>query len=440
MFRSPFSARCFVLLGLTSVVLSCGNEGIAAPSGGPLGRERQLWEVTVKPHLQDDLWIDRDADDAGHALMIPLFAAFELRDPAWETQFSQQFGRFVEEGLGTPSDADNRNGRFHYFYLASWFLVLAKETGNDALIPLGLVDILRREVRLSWEDEPAWQWDRAPFPGGVRERIAWKMSVDSTEHSYYRAITDEEVMLFAVAANLRHYEHLTSTTSPQSSMLDEILATARTVIAARVVRQGDGGWLFQPGYWWDHPDWAYAGHLVKAPDIKPLPVPGIAEDASHSHRWALWLTSFAEADRGNRDYYIGLRNGLETQFFNTVYVAPSADFVAPRTRNYMDGHNGLYRWGYSTLGEGNGIGPYELSGTLTLGWWTFAGPRVRAMYADLATRFPLPASVLEVYLDRTTRIRHPLVMEPASYENGYKELTVRLAARVKPFVQAELRR
>lgn len=48
----------------------------------------------------------------------------------------------------------------------------------------------------------------------------------------------------------------------------------------------------------------------------------------------------------------------------------------------MDGSNGvLYRWNYSSLGEGKEYGPYELSGTFTIGWWTFLGTdRVKEIY------------------------------------------------------------
>ena len=131
-----------------------------------------------------------------------------------------------------------------------------------------------------------------------------------------------------------------------------------------------GGWLFQAGLWSDHPDYAQAGRVADSPGPAPAPVPGIGEDASHSHRLPLWLTSLAEAyppGSEPRAYYLRLRTGLARQFQRAVLTAPVAGFPGYRTTNYMDGHNGLYRWGYPTIGPDDGYRPYELSGTFLLG-------------------------------------------------------------------------
>jgi hypothetical protein len=127
----------------------------------------------------------------------------------------------------------------------------------------------------------------------------------------------------------------------------------------------------------------------------------VAEDASHSHRSPLWLRSLAGGAPGGspeRAYYRALARSLEEQFFARVLEPPSPEFDAWRIRNFMDGRNGLYRWGYPSLGPEEGYGPYELSGTLLHGWWAFLpGDRTRRLYRDLSQRFPLSDRSLAIY-------------------------------------------
>lgn len=313
-------------------------------------------------------------------------------------------------------------------------MVLAEQAGKSELIPPGLTEVIYRTVQALWETEPAWQWERRHFAGGIRERVAWKLQPRDVKWRYYRAIIAHELFLFAIAADLRAHERL-SNIEVQSAMVAQILSTARTAIEQRIVAQDGGGWLFQPGIWSDHPDYAYVAVQNKVPGMKPSPMPDIAEDTSHSDRWPLWLVSLANAyveGDHERAFYDNLKKGLETQFFETVLVAPTAEFPMYRTNNFMDGWNGVYRWEYETQGRNNGYGPYELSGTLTLGWWTFLDTsRIRAVYQDMASQFPLHGRVIEVYVGpNTSRERHPLVTKPDAYQNGLVELTVRLAGKL----------
>ncbi|NPV51845.1 MAG: hypothetical protein HPY60_11730 [Candidatus Methanofastidiosum sp.] len=218
------------------------------------------------------------------------------------------------------------------------------------------------------------------------------------------------------------------------------METADCVFERRIVWQENGGWLFQPGILEDHPDYAYAGHKVKKFGMKPLPVEGIAMDSSHSHRFPLWLTSLADAHpegSTKRAFYERLKKELEIQLFNKVIIPPTEEFQAWRMTNYMDGYNGIYRWNYVTQGMNNGYGPYELSGTLLLGWWSFlSSSRIQNVYNDLARNFPLPEEVIKTYTGpNTTRERHPLVKLPEAYKNGMIEIIVRLASKISVNVQ-----
>jgi len=390
-------------------------------------KDKRLWNKTVKLYLEYPLWTDRYAYDAGHFLMVPLHAAFLNNQELWQNQFGLHFQRFVK---AYPEHvAQGRLNRLHYFYLASRFLVLAAEKGGQDLIPSRFPSILYAEIRDLWQNSPAWQWSRDPFPGGIRERVLWKLNHKDVKKSYYRAIIDEELITFAIAADLRTYERLSGIKN--SPILTDILNVAYKVFRQEVVPQQDGGWLFQPGVWTDHPDYTYAGHKEKIPGMKPLPVPGIACDSSHSHRFPLWLTSLAEAyPSGSKEriFYNNLKKGLEKQLFNKVLVPPTKDFPGYRMRNFMDRRNGVYRWGYSTIGENSGYGPYELSRTLLLGWWAFLGsPRILKVYQSIARSYPLPPKAIALYKPKTHRKRHPLISD---FNRGFRELIVRLAGKL----------
>lgn len=391
-----------------------------------------IWERTVRPYLADPLWADRDAYDAGHYLMVPLHAAFYLDRPAWQDQFANYAHRFVSTGYDELSEPPNRETRLQHMYVLSRFAVLAASFDRQGMIPTGLLDLLYDEVHSKWALEPAWQWARDPFPGGMRERLHWKLDTPRPEHSFWRAIIDEEFPLFAIASDLLAYERLTGFRHQHSSVMVEIAAMTSRVFDQEAVWASDGTWVFQPGVWTDHVDYAYAGRSVKSRSLEPAPVEGIAPDTSHSHRYPLWLYSYQVGSPSGGDQFLNFRRGLSRQFFMRVAVPPSEAFPAYRTTNYMDGRNGLYRWEYATQGPDNGYGPYEVSGTMLLGWWIFLGTEPACeMYAQLSDSFPLPQDVLRTYVGpNTSRDRHPLVADPASYTNGFRELIVRLAAQL----------
>ncbi len=397
--------------------------------GDDFQRERRLWRKTVEPYLQLPLWRTGSIYDAGHFLMIPLHAAFQLGESSWQQEFARHFEKFVE--VYPREVAAGRLNRLQYFYLLSRFMVLAGQAGRPELVPPALPDIVQGELERLWSGEPAWQWGRPPFPGGMRERLSWKLEQKATRRSYYRAIIDEELYVFAIAADYCSYRGLEG--EPVPAFINEVLDVAYEVFQQRAAWLPDGGWLFQPGVWDDYPDYAYAGCLKKKKGLQPSPVHGVATDSSHSHRFPLWLSSLAAADSSSagrrKGYYLELRRGLAKQFFLKVLLPPTADFSAFRLTNYMDGSNGIFRWNYPTQGEGRGYGPGELSGTLLLGWWTFLQiPEIRDVYRDIARQFPLPATVVALYLGPdTSRQREPLVKGENPYRNGFYELICRLA-------------
>lgn len=362
-----------------------------------------MWEESVTPYLGRTFTTGQEMYDAGQLLMVPLHAAFMLNEKNWQQQFAGHFARELPqfEASAQNKKVEDRLGRLQYVYLSSRFLVLATQSGKQELIPTYMPTVLYQEVERMWKKEAAWHWTHKPFTGGMKERLLWKLSDVKTEKRYYKAITDEELFLFAIAADLRTYERETFGGAVESPLVTDVLQVADKAFRQSVKFRGGGRWVFQPGVWSDHPDYAYAGRREKKPGMKPAPVKDIAWDTSHSHRFPLWLVSLSQAyekKSPQHTFYESLRRGLEKQFYEHVLVKPSRDFPAYRTTNFIDGRNGVYRWGYPSLGANNGYGPYELSGTLLLGWWTFLGTdRVRDVYATMSRQLPAVASVAGMY-------------------------------------------
>lgn len=388
--------------------------------------DRELWSKTLEKYLVDNLWVERDIYDAGHVLMPTLHAAFRFEEMKWQKAYSEHFNRFVREIEKEDNDVSlERLSRLHYLYAASQFLILAQQNDQMELVPEKLYSILHREIDICWNQE-AWQWDRKPF-GGMGERIRWKLATKDVQRSYYRAIIDEELFVFAIAADLKMFER--NANIEQSTLLDEVISFADEVFVHEVQIEPDGRWLFQPGVWADHPDYAFAQHTDKMVGMEPLKRPQVAMDSSHGHRFPLWIKSLSKAhDEGSvkNEYYTSLLEGLAMRFLLDIIVPPSDEFPGYRMNNFMDGWNGVFRWGYATTGEGRGYGPFELSGTLISGWWGMLNhSEIGRIFNDIYLQYPLTEKAISVYVGpNTTRDRNPLVTWPDFFANGFSELNV----------------
>lgn len=424
----PMVTRRTILRSALGATVAVPPLHALATSQGTKESTAAMWDRIVRPFLADDQWTDMYAYDAGHALMIPLQATFgSSADDAWRGDFADHLARFVSYAE-TGSLPENLITRQQYLYLWSQFAVLAHMGGYADLVPSGLKPLLAGEQQRLWAEEPAWQWGRDPF-ASMRERLQWKLDHEEVELSYYRAIVDEELFNIAIAADLVALSTLTGEEPTETAL--EAVGFGDRIFRQEGQLEPSGGWLFQPGTWEDHPDYAYAGHETITEDMEEDPVPGIAGDTSHSHRMACWMRSLqaVPGDEERETLYRDILTGLDRQFFDEVLFPPSDDFTGYRTTNYMDGHNGVFRWEYETQGEGNGYGPWELSGTLCHGWWIFLGSdNATEMYRGMATTFPLADNVLETYVGpNTTRERHPMMTLPDYHTNGFSELIARLA-------------
>lgn len=393
----------------------------------------ELWNKVIANNLADTaLWEQGKAYNTGHFYMVPLHAAFQLNENDWQQQFANHFKKFTNQGVYETEP--QRLYRLQYYYLASWFLILASQNQKDSLIPENLYSFIHDEIDWLWNMESAWTWTNKLIPvtsfKNMKDRVLWKLlNVDLPPKTYYRAIIDEEKFVFAIAANLKTYLKLQEAdTMPNNEVIDDILQVNLTVWQRRTEWDTTtGGWLFQPGFWNSHFDYAYAGNFNKDnPTQKPLS-DNIGEDVSHSHRTALWLQSFIAAyDSANATYFKKLLSGLNTQFFSKVIVQPTDTINTYLTKNFMNGNNGLYRWNFYENTALTGFGPFELSGTMLLGWWRFLNTaEIIKVYESYSKSFPLPENILSIYEARTGSPR-PADKKPNFYINGLGELICKL--------------
>ena len=391
--------------------------------------QEELWSKVITPYLAEALWLPRDSYDAGHFLMVPLHAAFFQGSAAHRNAFHKHVDRFLEH----REELDSRfHPRLHYLYFLARYLDLATEHDEHHPRFDKLFSFLEEEISSWWIERPVYQSGKR-FAGGVSERLGWKLTARESnlrEHDYS---IYQEYFVLAIALDLKAAARRLQLSS--DDLFDEMLALARKALETGLQYQPDGSYLYEVGYLDDAPSYQYIGHIEKHPDLEPAPMQDVAWDTSHSHRFPLWLYSFwREAadneDTSNEKHFEAMIHGFRQQFKSQVLVAPDNGFRGARTTNYMDGHNGLYRWQHITQGSGNGYGPYELSATLLIGWWSFLNdPGIREAYAETASAFPLTNSEISVYLGPdTTRERHPFVAGRAPFTNGFYELLSSLAS------------
>ena len=417
----------------TPLFVSCGGGGSSAVEqpAPPVAVSRvdQLWDDIIVSYLRDDLWTSVNNYDAAHVLMFPMHWAFLQTSERYRNPFDDYFERYTTEG--SLADETNNLRKLQYLYLHSQYLSLVAQTEqNFAPWQQTLLEELQTEVEYQWNDYPAWNYGGVTYSGGMKERLEDKLSGRNFTPEYSRAIFDEEFFLMAIAADL-----MAILQEDADATLLDIQGKTYELFVTQSIFIGDG-WLFQPGVWSHHPDYIYAGHTESRPDLSPSIIDDIATDSSHFHRMPLWLLSFQEsyaAGRSERAFFEDLLARTRYQFEEVIFVAPDEQFDGPRLVNFTDGWNGVYRYNYSTVSEGSGYGPYELSAvSLPLGWYVFLNSDALASaYAGID--FPMSADLIDLYVGpNTTRERHPLVKWPDYFTNGFAELHLLLSVADRP--------
>jgi len=393
---------------------------------------QELWPSTVGEYLQEPLWEPGRSYDAAHLLMLPMHCAFDVCPGQFKQrrdEFREFFTRF-EPRFSVPLDS-NPLREAQFLYLVTQYLVLSSRyTGwqehHNALYEKSL-----KAVHHFWNERPAPHWAYSSDFPNAEKRLRWKLAPTRTQQAYFAAIIDEEYYLMALASDLLFVAKQRS--YAEDPVLVEIQQLTREVFEQQGRFDSEGQWLMQPGVWRDHKDYRYAGHSALEPRLAPEVREGIGMDVSHSHRFPLWLESFRRAsNEQGAEFYSRLMEGFRNQFEAFVLKQPGSAFRWPALANYMDGHNGIYRYGYETLGDELGYGPYELSYALFSGWYAFSGSeRLYNAFLWLKNEFPLEAELVRFYLGPDTqRERYPLVEGQAFYKDGFAELLINVSVLV----------
>lgn len=418
------------------ILLGCGSEGPAKSVDKKT--TDYLWGVTVKIYLNENLWEEWLQYDAGHTLMVPLHAAFQLNNKEWISDFSEQFYRFSINDINILGKvpAALQLDRLHYLYLAAEYVRLC-QSNLDLCVDSNISRLtlrLQNEVQSFFTENTFMWYERQAFEGGIKEHITYKLEKIQNirngtdvwpKYHWYLGISDFDLFTLAILASVG---------TPEQKA--EAVGIAKSVFNTYSSYENNR-YVFQPGLWSQHPDYEYAGHAQLAAGLTPLPIDDLGGDASHAHRFPVFLASFRNAAQSQSDYYYfqNLLSDLGQQFYTYVAERSSiSPYRVPVIRNYMDGRNGVYRYKFNTVGGNLGYGPYSLSGILVQGWWGFTpGLERNVFWSEMQEIFPLNDEIVSFYVGpNTTRERHDLVKWPAFFRNGFGELNVRLINKISP--------
>ncbi|NVF13662.1 hypothetical protein [Vreelandella maris] len=410
----------FILMGCSDDAVSNSsgsNNEVVNGTGGEINAleedgERVLNRALFCEYLNEPLWTQRNAYDAAHLLMIPLEYAFEFNDEVLLDCFSNYISNLKKTVSNKSWEIPGRLNWLQHLHLVGRYYVLSDNIiGSDWLL---------NEFQKLWSDEPAWLWARDPF-GGIKERIGWKLTTPDKEisQSYYNVIFDEDY--FALSLGLDLYGLYS-----RADRLNECTGCVEakdfflTIFKDRVEWYGDG-WLIDVGRWRDHRDHAYASYYrepvsLEGEVLSPQPRNDAVTDSSHAFRYPSWLRSAQLALKEDSAFIHDLQTGLKFQFLNVILV--SGQEGVPMLNNYMDGKNGWFRYNYAShKGALNGYGPYSLSGSFAIGWWSLlGGENISSEYDSLIEAFPLESAELQLYAGSSTREQHPLVSD--KWNNG----------------------
>lgn len=387
--------------------------------------EAALYDSTVKVLLTQELWTSRDAYDACHYLMVPMYYAFRSGDTNTIWLFSSFFQRFAEDLDADPSAFEEISflDQLHFLYFCTQYMNLCVANGYEEAIPQSLPlyaqetaeEYLLRHVA-NWKTEPT-----------VIEHMRQVIAGKEYKRSYYSSIEDFDKFTLAILCDLKCYYTM------REESYDDVLDTASDLVyqlysLPHLNQETDGGgWLFQVGVGYDHPDKAYVGHETITEGMEPKPREDVPQDSNHAHRLPLHLRSYqsaqTEVERWN--LFVLRRKQLANQMVNYVLKNVDGHWL---TTTFMDGTNGVYRYSYNTEGVG-----YDLSGTFLLGWWSLLeDERIQSCYHDILERFPMVGNETNPYFDHaTTRNQNPLFDMDTAFDLGMFECMVLCAGKMK---------
>ena len=395
----------------------------------PLSEEEQtLYDSTVKVLLTEDLWTERDMYDACHYMMIPMYYAFWSGDTETIQMYRDFFARFTADVTGVDSrhfQEVSQLNRLHFFYLCTQFMNLCAANDFDELIPTELPD-LAQNCAADYLLYHTANWGTEPT---VIEHMRQVIAGKEYSRSYYGTIEDFDMFTLGILCDLKCFYGMRGET--YDGVLDTAADLAYQIFSSPQLNQETelGGWLFQPGVYYDHSDMAYAGNETITEGIKPKLREDVPSDSSHSLRLPLLLRSYqsAQTTQDRWDLFELREEQLANQMVNYVLKYVDGHWL---TTTFMDGTNGVYRYSYHE--DGVGLEGYDLSGTFLLGWWVLLNDdRITVVYQDILETFPMEGNISNPYFDHATiREQNPFFDMDTAFENGMFECIVTCASKL----------
>lgn len=419
-------SRVFLIICIASFLSACSNEERAHAEHSQY--VQNLWEKTISQSLKEPLWLSDFAYDASTSLMVPMHYSFK-HPQRFDTNTAQEFDKFFEQVsfFFHPSQIESRVTKTQFMYFISQYLKLRANNGLWDAKDEKLFVLLNGELNLLWNQEEAWHWDNSLSFSGIKERILWKLNSNNQRFSYYNAFIDEEWFSLSAISDLIF---IGKKIKIEYSFDAEKITEISNRLLQTYLSYENGYLYFQKGIWFDHRDYSHAGHNELSNNLAPKYIENIAIDSSHSHRYPLFLESM-KGIAVDREFYFDVKKELMRTYNDNALTSDEIEgqFSILQT-NYFDGSNGVYRYNYSTLGESNGYGPFQLSGTLFVGYYVFfESEKYQRLMRRMQSSFPLNTSSLELYLGASSsRNRHYLFDWPAYFNNGFAELFTYLSA------------
>lgn len=368
--------------------------------------EQVMYEKYISALLDEKLYKSRDAYDACHYLMVPMYYAFQSKNETYVKMYMDYMQTFADFSWREKKEFDSMPeiDRNQHLYFVSEYMCLCAEYGYD--IPEKLYKFVYDEMN-RWIESYTGCWASIETYHNMWEVFDGLLTGVGygAGKSYDNVFTDYDLFTLAILCDLKFVLEEKGMKAYDISNLKKAEKYANQMMESEVTWNEDGTWLFQVGVWRDYKDYIYAG-LENPEDIqegKEYKVETIASDSNHFMRMCLFLRSFRRAQSQEEycQYYVKLLEGLGKTFCNNVLVFPDGEIEYYRLKNYMDGTNGLFRYGYHE--DEIGYGPYQQSSEFLLGWWAFCGnEEITRAYAYTAERFPLNSEGKVIYTDPVT--------------------------------------
>lgn len=391
--------------------------------------EDNLWKNTVSKYITYDLWDDINSYDAGHTLLVPMYYAFSTNDKEKIEEFHQLFSRYADYLVDNNYDYKYWDlNHMQFNFLASNYINLCVKYDSVKRVPKALLDYLYDEAfYYSLLKREKYKKSESPnYNAFVAIKRDFELGKPISDLYQYHIVLLLNLKEFSNSGNYELSEN-------RNKKIEDALDLINIIYEDGVTFVDNDRWLMSVGAWDEHKDFAYMHYDEILDDMVPEVQENTTWDTSHFARVPVFLQIIRRANYGNDEkvkYYDKLISGLSNQFQNVVLIAPDKSNNYYRTTNYMDGRNGLFRYDYATQ-KNNAYLPYQLSGTITLGWWSFLGGNMQDIYGEIYKTFPLSDDAIKTYVGpNTTRIRNEYVSWPDYFENGFAFLICTLASKL----------